>query len=306
MLKTDSYEIRDDRFSRSIKFDEPIERLWTGGRWTEGPVYSRAYRCLVWSDIPNDRRLRWDEVTGAIGDVRSGLGCYTNGSTLDREGRIIACEHGTRSVTRVEHDGSIKTLATHFEGNRLNSPNDVVVHSDGSIWFTDPAYGIETDYEGFQADMEVDGEHVYRLDPASGALTRVADDFTCPNGLAFSMDEKTLYIADSGGTRYPSGEHHIRSFTVHDDGTLTGGEVFAVCENGFFDGFRLDNTGRIWTSAKDGVHCYHPDGTLLGKILIPEVVSNLCFGGPKMNRLFITASSSVYSVLLPTTGWSPV
>lgn len=302
MIKTDTYEIRDDRFKRSIKLDEPIDQIWTGGKWTEGPVYSPAFRCLIWSDIPNDRRLRWDELTGAVGDIRSGLGCYTNGSTLDRQGRIVACEHGTRSVTRIEHDGSVTTLASHFEGKRFNSPNDVVVRSDDTIWFSDPAYGIESDYEGFQADPELDGEHVYRLDPATGDVIQVTTDFACPNGLAFSLDEQTLYIADSGGTRYASGEHHIRAFSVSADGKLSGGDVFAECEEGVFDGFRLDTQGRIWTSAKDGVHCYHPDGTLLGKIFVPEEVSNVCFGGPKRNRLFITASTSVYAVLLPTTG----
>ncbi|MCA0927180.1 SMP-30/gluconolactonase/LRE family protein [Ruegeria profundi] len=302
MTKTENYEIRDKRFARSIKLDEPIEQIWTGGKWTEGPVYSPAFRSLIWSDIPNDRRLRWDELTGAVADIRSGLGCYTNGSTLDRQGRIVACEHGTRSVTRIEHDGSVTTLASHFEGKRFNSPNDVVVRSDDTIWFSDPAYGIESDYEGFQAESELDGEHVYRLDPATGDITKVTTDFACPNGLAFSLDEKTLYIADSGGTRYPSGEHHIRAFSVGADGSLSGGDVFAECEAGVFDGFRIDTQDRIWTSAKDGVHCYHPDGTLLGKIFIPEEVSNVCFGGPKRNRLFITASTSVYSVLLPTTG----
>jgi gluconolactonase len=305
-MKTDIYEIRDDRFRRSVKLAEPLQQIWTGGIWTEGPVYSGAYRSLIWSDIPNDRRLRWDELTGAVGDFRSGLGCYTNGSTLDREGRIIACEHGTRSVTRIEHDGTVTTLASHYQGKRFNSPNDVVVKSDGTIWFTDPAYGIETDYEGFKAEPEQDGEHVYRLDPKTGDIRRVADDFTCPNGLAFSPDEKILYIADSGGTRYPSGEHHIRSFEVGADGTLLGGRVLAECEMGFFDGFRLDDQGRIWTSANDGVHCLHPDGTLIGKIFTPERVSNVCFGGVKRNWLFITASTSVYRVRLSTTGLSLV
>ncbi len=302
MTKTANYEIRDDRFRRSVKLDEPIEQIWTGGKWTEGPIYSPAFRCLIWSDIPNDRRLKWDELTGAVADIRSGLGCYTNGSTLDRQGRIIACEHGTRSVTRLEHDGSVTTLASHFQGKRFNSPNDVVVRSDGSIWFSDPAYGIESDYEGFPQEPELDGEHVYRLNPQTREIHQVTTDFACPNGLAFSLDEQTLYIADSGGTRYASGEHHIRAFAVEPDGSLSGGEVFAECEAGVFDGFRLDNQGRIWTSAQDGVHCYHPDGTLLGKIFVPEEVSNVCFGGPKRNRLFITASTSLYSVLLPTTG----
>lgn len=297
-----SYEILDERFRRSVKLTEKLDCLWSEGRWTEGPVYVPAYRSLIWSDIPNDRRLRWDEVTGAVGVFHSNAGTYTNGTTLDRQGRIVACEHGTRRVVRWEHDGSCSILADRYDGKRLNSPNDVVVKSDCSIWFTDPAYGIESDYEGFQADPEQDGEHVYRIDPQSGEVTRVADDFTCPNGLAFSLDERQLYIADSGGTRYPSGEHHIRVFDVSENGKLTGGRVFAQCSNGFFDGFRLDTKGSIWTSAGDGVHCYDPDGSLIGKVLVPERVSNLCFGGLKRNRLFITASASLYSVLLPTTG----
>jgi len=301
-MKTDHYEIRDPRFKRSVKIDEPIVQIWTGGRWTEGPVYSPAFKSLIWSDIPNDRRLRWDECTQQVGTYSNNLGQYINGSTLDRQGRLVCCGHGIRSVIRIEHDGSITTLADHFEGKRFNSPNDVVVKSDGSIWFTDPAYGIESDYEGFASKPELDGEHVYRLDPQSGQLSQVTGDFACPNGLAFSLDETKLYIADSGGSRYESGEHHLRVFDVNDQGELSGGEVFAECENGFFDGFRLDNQGRIWTSARDGIHCYDPDGTLIGKIFVPEEVSNLCFGGPKRNRLFITASTSVYTVLLATTG----
>ena len=301
-MSAESYEIRDDRFRRSVKTGVPVEQLWTGGYWTEGPVYVPAYRSLIWSDIPNDRRLRWDEITGAVGEIRAGQGAYVNGSTLDRQGRVIACEQGARRVTRTEHDGSLSVLADSYQGKRLNSPNDVVARSDGSIWFTDPAYGIESDYEGFEAEPEQDGEHVYRIDPAIGAITRVADDFTCPNGLAFSLDEGILYIADSGGTRYPSGEHHIRAFRVTDQGTLTGGEVFAECENGHFDGFRLDTRGRIWTSAADGVHCLDTNGDLIGKVFVPEKVSNLCFGGPKRNRLFVTASTSIYTVLLASTG----
>jgi gluconolactonase len=303
---TDHYEIRDERFKHSVKLAEPIEQIWTGGRWTEGPVYSAAYRSLLWSDIPNDRRLRWDELTGAVGEFKAGAGRYTNGTTLDREGRIIACEHGTRSVTRLEHDGSITTLVSEYDGKRFNSPNDCVVKSDGTIWFTDPAYGIRTDYEGYQSALEQDGEHVYCLNPVDGSCIRVADDFACPNGLAFSPEEGELYISDTGGSHHPSGERHIRKFVVASDNRLSGGEVFAECESGFFDGFRLDNQGRIWSSAGDGVHCYHPDGTLIGKIFVPESVSNVCFGGPKYNRLFITASASVYTVLLASTGARPV
>ena len=301
-MSESSYEILDERFRRSVKLDEPVERLWGEGRWTEGPVYLPAVRCAIWSDIPNDRRLRWDELTGAVGVLRGGHGRYTNGSTLDRQGRVVACEHGTRRVIRSEHDGSETVLAERYQGKRFNSPNDVVVRSDDSVWFTDPAYGIESDYEGFMAEPEQDGEHVYRIDPKSGEITRVADDFTCPNGLAFSLDERILYIADSGGTRYASGEHHIRAFRVSDDGRLRGGDVFAECTNGFFDGFRLDTRGRIWSSAADGIHCYEPDGSLIGKVLVPEVVANLCFGGPKRNWLYITASSSLYRVRLASSG----
>jgi gluconolactonase len=297
-----SFEILDERFRRSVKLDEPVECLWSEGRWTEGPVYSPAFKCLTWSDIPNDRRLRWDETSGHIGTFQSNAGRYTNGATMDRQGRIVTCEQGRRRVARLEHDGATSVLAETYQGKRFNSPNDVVVASDGSIWFTDPAYGIESDYEGFEAEPEMDGEHVYRIDPKSAEISRVADDFACPNGLAFSLDEERLYIADSGGTRYATGEHHIRVFDVSPEGRLSGGRVFAECTNGVFDGFRLDNKGRLWTSARDGVHCYHPDGTLLGKVFVPEEVSNLCFGAQKRNRLFITASRSVYTVLLATSG----
>jgi gluconolactonase len=298
----ESYEILDERFRRSVKTREPVECLWSGGRWTEGPVYVPAFRSLIWSDIPNDRRMRWDETTGEVGLFLGGAGHYTNGSTMDRQGRIVRCEHGTRRVARTEHDGSTTVLADRYQGKRFNSPNDVVVKSDGSIWFTDPAYGIESDYEGFESAPELEGQHVYRLDPASGTCTQVTDDFVCPNGLAFSLDETQLYIADSGGTRYPDGPRHIRVFDVSAEGRLSGGRVFAECSNGFFDGFRFDSRGRIWTSAADGVHCYDPDGTLIGKILVPETVSNLCFGGPKRNRLFITATTGLYAVWLATSG----
>ena len=297
-----SYEILDPRFKRSVKLDEPVECLWREGRWTEGPVYLPAAKCLIWSDIPNDRRLRWDETNGAIGIFQIGAGNYTNGATLDRQGRIVSCEHGARRVVRWEHDGSCTVLADRFNGKRFNSPNDVVVKSDDSIWFSDPAYGIESDYEGYAAEPELDGEHVYRIDPKTGRVSQVTDDFACPNGLAFSLDESLLYIADSGGTRYASGEHHIRVFAVSPEGKLLGGEVFANCEAGVFDGFRFDDKGRIWSSAGDGVHCYHPDGSLIGKILLPEEVSNLCFGGPKRNWLYITASKGLYRILLASSG----
>ncbi|MGO1118865.1 SMP-30/gluconolactonase/LRE family protein [Rhodovibrionaceae bacterium A322] len=296
------FEILDPSFKTCVKTSAQVEQLWTGGRWTEGPAYFPAHRSLVFSDIPNDRLLRWDETTSQVGELCSQQGRYINGNTIDRQGRLLSCEHGGRQVVRWEHDGSVTPLVTHYDGKRLNSPNDLVVKSDGSVWFTDPAYGIESNYEGYQAPQEQAGDYVFRLDPVTGECRVVADDFVRPNGLAFSLDEKKLYIADSGGTHFPSGEKHLRVFDVSDDGTLSGGEVIATCGNGIFDGFRLDDQGRIWTSASDGVHCLTADGDLIGKIKVPERVSNLCFGGPKRNRLFITATSSLYAVLLPVNG----
>jgi gluconolactonase len=220
---------------------------------------------------------------------------YANGHTLDPAGRLVSCEHGNRRVTRTEHDGSVTVLADRYGGKRLNSPNDVVVRGDGSVWFTDPSYGIQSDYEGYRAESEIGACNVYMVDPDSGECRLAADDFDRPNGLAFSLDERRLYIADTAA-------NHIRVFDVADDRTLRGGTVFATCTSGVFDGLRLDAAGRVWTSAGDGVHCYDPDGTLLGKILVPERVANLTFGGPRRNRMFICASTSVYSVLMSVTG----
>jgi gluconolactonase len=277
----------DDRF-RSCRTDPHLERLFRGCRWAEGPAWFAAGRHLVWSDIPNNRMLRWDEITGTVGVFRQPSG-HSNGNTVDAQGRLISCEHGNRRVTRTEHDGSITVLADRYQGHRLNSPNDVVVRSDGSVWFTDPLYGISSYYEGDKAESEVGANHVYRIDPATGDCRAVTDDFEGPNGLAFSPDEQTLYICDSS-------RRHLRSFALLEDGSLLGGEVLATCTEGTFDGFRLDDEGRIWTSAGDGVHCYHPDGTLLGKILVPETVSNVAFGGSRRNQLFITATTSLYTI----------
>ena len=289
-----TFEILDERFRSCVKTSARLDHLYEGCRWAEGPAYLPAVRSLVWSDIPNDRMLRYDEVSDSVGVFRSPAG-YTNGHTVDRQGRLVSCEHGARRVTRTEHDGSLTVLADRFEGKRLNSPNDVVVRSDGSVWFSDPSYGSESDYEGHKGEMELDGCFVFRVDPY-GALSIVADDFDRPNGLAFSLDERRLYIADSGAPA------HMRVFDVGEDGTLSGGEVFAECTAGIFDGFRLDEAGRIWTSAGDGVHVYDPDGTLLGKVLVPEVVANVQFGGPKRHRLYICATSSLYAILLPVNG----
>jgi gluconolactonase len=288
-----TYEVLDDRFRPCARGDVRVERLHGGCRWAEGPVYVPAGRYLLWSDIPNDRILRWDETTGAVGVFRQPAG-YANGGTLDGAGRLVTCEHGNRRVTRTEHDGSITVIADRYQGKRFNSPNDVVVSSDGSVWFTDPSYGIDSDYEGHRADSEIGGCHVYRVDPG-GAVRVVADDFDRPNGLAFSLDERRLYVSDSRAG-------HLRVFDVTEGGALKGGEVFATCTVGVFDGFRLDQTGRIWTSAGDGVHCYHPDGTLIGKVRVPETVANVVFGGRRRNHLFICATTSLYAILLSVTG----
>jgi gluconolactonase len=288
-----TFEVLDERFRR-INGDDWMRRLYTGCRWTEGPAYFPAGRYLVFSDIPNDRMLRFDETTEAVGVFRAPAG-YTNGHTVDRQGRLVSCEHGNRRVTRTEHDGSITVLADRYDGKRFNSPNDVVEHADGSIWFTDPSYGIDSDYEGHKASSEIGACHVYRVAPDTGEVRIVADDFERPNGLAFSLDERRLYIAD---TR----RKHIRLFDVASDGTLSGGEVFATCDAGTFDGMRLDDAGRVWAAAHDGVHCFDPDGTLIGKLLVPEIVANLTFGGAKRNDMYITASSSLYTLRLNVTG----
>ncbi|AKU15152.1 SMP-30/gluconolactonase/LRE family protein [Luteipulveratus mongoliensis] len=284
----------DDRF-HLLDGDYVVQRIHTGSLKSEGPVYFPAGRYLVWSDIPASRLMRWDETTGAVGVFRDDSG-YSNGNTIDRQGRLISCEQGNRRVTRTELDGSVTVLADSYNGKRLNSPNDVVVRADGSIWFTDPPYGIACDYEGNAGEQEQDGQYVFRLDP-SGELTVVADDFCRPNGLAFSPDESQLYIADT--RQEPS---HIRVFDVLDDGSLKGGDIHATCTAGRFDGLRVDTTGRIWAAAWDGVHCFAPDGDLIGKLMLPESVSNLAFGGPKRNQLFITAGRSVYTLRVTFNG----
>jgi gluconolactonase len=301
-MADNDFEILDERFRFCVKTSARVERLFEGCRWAEGPAYFPAHRSLVWSDIPNDRMLRWDETSGAVGVFRA-PSRYANGHTVDREGRLVSCEQGGRRVTRTEHDGRITVLAERHDGRRFNSPNDVVVRSDGSIWFTDPAYGIDSNYEGEKAVSEIGACHVYRIDPRNRAVSIVADDFVRPNGLAFTPDERRLYIADSGATHVKDGPRHIRAFDVVGNGDrLSGGAVFATCANGLFDGFRFDEDGRLWAGAADGVHCYEPGGALIGKIKVPERVANLCFGGAKGNRLFICATTSVYSLLLPVNG----
>lgn len=295
------FEMLDPRFAACFVGHARVERLWSGGRWLEGSAWFGPGRYLIWSDIPNNRMMRWDETDGSVSVFRQPCN-NSNGNTVDNHGRLVTCEHLARRVTRTEFDGAITIVADRFEGRRFNSPNDVVVASDGAIWFTDPPYGIMHDYEGDYGEEEIGGCHVYRVDAATGAVTRVADDFVKPNGLAFSPDEKLLYVADTGATHLERGPRHIRKFRVGDEGRLSGGDVFAECASGFFDGFRIDTKGRVWTSAGDGVHCFDPDGTLIGKIRIPETVANVTFGGTRRNRLFICATTSLYAVYLTANG----
>lgn len=287
------FEAADERFERVVG-DWHVEVLHTGCRWTEGPAYFPAGRYLVFSDIPENRMLRWDETTGAVGVFRAPSG-FANGNTVDRLGRLITCEHGNRRVTRTEHDGSVTVLADRYQGARLNSPNDVVERADGSVWFTDPSYGIDSDYEGYRADSEIGGCHVYRVDPGTGEVRKVAGDLAQPNGLVFTADERRLYVGDSF-------RRHVRVFDVDAEGGLTGGDVFADCDAGTYDGLRVDADGRLWAAAHDGVHCIDPDGTLLGRLRLPQITSNIVFGGPRRNRLFITATSAVYAIGLRVSG----
>nr|WP_325263995.1 SMP-30/gluconolactonase/LRE family protein [uncultured Rhizobium sp.] len=301
MSQTSSpYEIHDDRFRHLIVPSSGLEELYSDCRWAEGPVWFSDLQCLIWSDIPNQRMLRWVK-DGGVSVFRTPSN-FTNGNTRDRQGRLVSCEHGGRRVTRTEIDGSITVLAESYEGKRLNSPNDVVVRSDGSVWFTDPTYGIKSDYEGFRAEPEQATRNVYRLDPQTGEIDAVVTDFGQPNGIAFSPDETILYVADSSSSHDPSAPRHIRAFDVVDGRQLTNSRVFCDIDNGLADGFRVDVSGNVWTSAGDGVHCFGSDGKLLGKILLPQTAANLTFGGPRRNQLFITATKSLYAIYLATTG----
>jgi len=293
-MKSQDYEVHDPRFRLLLQPNAFLEKLTGDCLWAEGPVYFPATDLLIWSDIPNNRMLRWAPGMG-VGVYRAQSN-FSNGNTRDREGRLVSCEHGARRVTRTEHDGSVTVIASHFEGKKLNSPNDVIVDSDGAIWFTDPDYGIISDYEGYRAESEIGRCNVYRVAPGETQVRLVCDDFVKPNGLAFSPDESKLYIADSAASHDDDAPRHIRVFDVEKDGALRNGRVFIEMQSGVPDGLRTDEQGNVWTSAEDGVHCYAPDGALLGKILIPEVVANLTFGGLRRNRLFITATSSVYAV----------
>jgi gluconolactonase len=280
-------EYFDDKFHDLTVADAVLETLYDGCSWAEGPVWFGDGNFLVWSDIPNNRMLKWVPGLG-VTSFRSPSN-FVNGNTRDRQGRLISCSHGARAVLRTEWGGSITTLVDRYRGKRLNSPNDVVVKSDGTIWFTDPPYGILSDHEGYKSDQEQEGCYVYRFDPADGSLVVVADDFEKPNGLAFSPDESVLYISDTGRSHDPDCPTHIRQFSVVGD-RLTSPSVFADIEVGLPDGFRLDSEGNVWTSTGQGVDVFNPAGALLGRIHTGAKTANVVFGGAERNRLFITCS----------------
>ncbi len=290
----DGFDIIDPRFKSYVLPNAPLEKLGEGFRWTEGPVWFADHDMLLFSDLPRSRVMRWT-LEGGLSLFRQN-GAFENGHARDRQGRLLACCHHDRCITRTELDGAITVLASHFEGRRLNSPNDIVVMSDGAIWFSDPPYGINTDYEGGKQTPERPPA-VYRLDPETRALTVVADDLEGPNGLCFSPDESLLYIAESGEQFAPKPRQAIRAYAVAGDGaSLSGGRDFHKVEPGFADGFCCDDLGNLWSSAADGVHCIDPQGTLLGKIKVPHLVSNLRFGGRNRSQLFICASHALYAI----------
>lgn len=301
---TPAFESFDERFGNMQPTNAAVERLWTGGRWTEGPVWFGDLRCLLFSDIPNDRLLRWDAVTGKVRPFRT-PSHFANGNTRDRMGRLVTCEHQARRVTRTEYDGSITVLLDRFEGKRLNAPNDVVAARDGSIWFTDPGYGILSDYEGGRAEFELP-TRVYRVDAQTGRAEVVVEDVDRPNGLCFSPDERKLYVVDSGSGR------NILVYDVKEPGAagpwLRNGCVFCDVAPGGPDGIRTDEHGNLWAAAawggaeNHGVHCFAPDGMRIGQIHLPELCANLTFGGPLKNRLFMTAGTSLYAVYVNTRG----
>jgi gluconolactonase len=294
----------DPRFEKYRIFSAAVERLYTGCRWSEGPVWFGDGRYLLWSDIPNNRTLKWEEETGEVSTYRRPTD-FANGHTRDRQGRLVTCEHGGRRVTRTEYDGSVTVLMDGWQGKKLNSPNDVVVKSDGSIWFTDPPFGIHGNYEGNKAEPEVP-QAVYRIDGQTGQASIVADDVLGPNGLCFSPDEKILYIVESRGQPY----RKILAYDVTADGTaIRNKRVFVDAgPGGTPDGMRCDVDGNIWagwgmgTAELDGVMVFAPDGTPIGRIALPERCANVCFGGLKRNRLFMAASQSLYAVYVNTQG----
>ena len=289
------FEIFESNFKLMINDNSQLMILYSGAEWSEGPVFIKNRNMVVWSDIPNDRMLSWTPKAG-VEIFRSPSG-YSNGNFLDLQGQLLTCEHGNRRISRTNKNGEVVTIVDNFNGKKLNSPNDLVVKSDGSIWFTDPPYGILSDKEGHKSDSELEGNFVFRYDPIVDKLTLISDDFDKPNGIAFSPDEKLLYIADSGNPK------NIRVFNVSEDGeSINKGRVFAEISPGVPDGFRVDTDGNVFTSASDGIQVFTPSGVMLGKILVPERTANCAFGGKNRETLFITASTSLYSIAMNTKG----
>jgi gluconolactonase len=295
----DGFEVHDPRFVHYVLANAPLEELATGFRWIEGLVWMGDAGCLLFQDLPRDRTMRWIEGAG-VSVYRSPSG-YANGQTRDRKGRLISCSHRERCLFRTDIDGRVTRLIDRHGGRRLNSPNDVAVKSDGSIWFTDPLYGIQSDYEGGRQASE-QPPALYRFDPESGHIGIAAGDFDGPNGLAFSPDERRLYVSETGDQTTAAPKQYIRAFDVMPNGTLSGGDIFHKIEPGYADGLCVDEDGNLWSSAADGVHCIDPDGRLLGKVLVPARVSNLTFGGPAKNRLFIGGSHTLYAIFLNRRG----
>jgi len=306
-----AFEIFDKRFGKYSGGTAGLTRIWTGGVWTEGPVWFGDTNALLFSDIPTDRIMRYDVATRQTTVFRQPSN-YVNGNTRDRQGRLLSCEQGTRRVTRTEYDGRITVLADKYQGKPLNSPNGVIVKSDDTVWFTDPSYGIGGDHEGIRGNAELPRD-VYRLDPKSGQLDVVVGDFSMPNGLCFSPDETKLYITDTGSLGGPENMTLIRVFDVSEGGKLSNDRIFHdfkdVDAPYIADDIRCDEDGNVWAAggwspnhAMNGVRVFAPDGTPLGAIVVPEVAANLCFGGPRHNRLFITASTSVYAMDVGTRG----
>ena len=295
----DGFEIIDPIFRTYVLGNAPLQKLADGFRWVEGPVWFGDMSMLIFSDLPNDRVMRWSEADGV--QVFREPSHFANGHARDREGRLVTCSHRHRNISRLEHDGTVTVLCDRFQGKRLNAPNDIVVKSDGTVWFTDPHYGLQTDYEGGRQEPEIPPT-VFRYDPRADRLTIVADDFDEPNGLCFSPDESKIYIAETGKLFADPPKQFIRVFDVRDDGTLSGGGIFHKVSPGYADGFRADEYGNIWSSAADGVHCINSHGDLVGKVLVPSLTSNLAFGDRFRSRLFICASHSLYSIFLNVRG----
>jgi len=295
----DGFEIHDPRFRRYVLDNAGLEEIAAGFRWVEGPVWMGDWNCLLFQDLPRNRTMRWSEAEGL--SIYRAPSDYGNGQTRDREGRLIACSHHGRCLYRTEHDGRVTRLIDRHAGKRLNAPNDVIVKSDGTIWFTDPLYGISNDYEGGRQESE-QPPALYRFDPATGDIRVAAGDFDGPNGLAFSPDERRLYVSETGDQSRPDPRQYISVFDVGADGTLNGGDIFHKIAPGYCDGMKVDEDGNVWSSAADGVHCLSPEGRLLGKVRVPYRVSNLTWGGVHRNRLFIAASQRVFAIFLNRRG----